>query len=62
MAEFGFMKQLGDIGKGVEVFLELALGHQEQHHELDRLIVQGVETNALFGTAESADNLVNQVG
>jgi len=31
-AEISLMEQLGDVGEGVEVFLKLALGNEEEHH------------------------------
>ena len=43
------------------MFLELALGNQKQHDELDRLIVKRVEVDALFRAAKRADDLVNQI-
>ena len=62
LAEFGFVQQLGDVGQGVEVLLELALRHQEEHDQVDRLVVQGVEVHALLRAAQRADHLVDQVG
>ena len=48
LAKFCPVQQLGDIGQGVKMFLELALRHQEQHDEVDRLIVQCVKVDALL--------------
>ena len=56
------MKELGNIGQRVEMFLELALRDEEEHHQVDGLIVQGVEIDALLGAAEGADDFVDQVG
>ena len=41
------MEEFGDVGQRMKMLLELALGHQEEHDEVDGLIVQGVEIDAL---------------
>ena len=61
LAKFFFVKQLGDAGEGVEVFLELALGNEEKHDEVDGLVVEGVEIHAALGTAKSADDFLDEV-
>ncbi len=62
LAEIGAVKELGNIGEGMEVLLELALRHEKKHHEIHRLIIQRIEIDAFAGAAESADDLVDQVG
>ena len=61
LAKIGAVEEFGDVGERVEVFLELALRHEEEHDEIDRLIVQGVKVHAFLGSAERADDFVNQV-
>ena len=46
LPELGFVQKFGDVGKRVEMFLELALWHKEKHDELDRLVVERVEIHA----------------
>jgi len=43
------------------MFLELALGNQEQHDQVNGLIVQRVEVDALLGPAKRAHHFVDQV-
>ena len=43
LAKLLSVQQFGDLGQGVQVFLELALRHQEKHHQIHRLVVQGIE-------------------
>ena len=42
LPELGFVQEFGNIGQGVQMFLELTLRHQEQHHQVNRLIVQRI--------------------
>ena len=62
LAEFGPVEEFGDVGEGMEVFLKLALGNEEKHDQIDGLIVEGVKIDAIFGTAESANDLINEIG
>lgn len=62
LAEFFFVKELGDIGQRVEMLLELTLRHEEEHDQVDWLIVQGIEIDPSPGTAEGAHDFVDQVG
>ncbi len=52
LAKFLEVKKFGDIGQGVEMFLELALRHQEEHHQIHRLIIQRVKTYPLARTSD----------
>src|SRR5258706_895066 len=56
-----FVQKLRDVGESVQVLLKLALRNEEQHHEIDRLIVEGIEVHALPGTSECANYLVDEV-
>src|SRR3954469_11228460 len=62
LAEFGTVKELGDIGKSVKVLLKLALRHEEEHDKINRLVVERVEIDALLGASQSANDLVNEIG
>src|ERR1035441_4015917 len=62
LAKFGFVEELGDIGQGVKVLLKLTLRHEEEHDQLDRLIVQGIEVDACLRAAQGADYFADQVG
>ncbi len=62
LAQFFTVEEFGDIGEGMEVFLELALGDEEEHDEVDGLVVEGVEVSAVLGSAEGADDFVDEVG
>lgn len=62
VAKFLIVKKLGDIGEGMEMLLELALGNEKEHDEIDRLIIERIKIDALFGTAKGADDLVNEIG
>lgn len=62
VTEIGVVKVLGDVGQGVEMLLELALGNQEQDHQLDRLIVERLELHAGRRAAEDADDLGDEIG
>jgi len=62
LAKFFDVKQLGDVGQGVKVFLKLALRHKEEHDQIDGLVVERVEIDAFGGPAQSADHFGDQVG
>lgn len=62
LAEFGLVQQLGDVGQRVQVLLKLALRHEEEHHQIHRLIVQRVEIAAFAGAAQRADDFGDQIG
>ena len=62
LAKFLDVKKLGDVGQGVKMFLELALRHQEKHDQIDRLIVQRVKIDPVGGTAQRADDFLDQIG
>jgi hypothetical protein len=62
LAEFGSVKEFGDVGECVEVLLKLALRDEEKHDEIDRLIVEGVELNSFAGAAEGADDFADKIG
>ena len=59
--EIFIVKTLGDIGEGVEMFLELALRNQKQHHQMNGLIIECVEIHAFGRPAERAHYFVNQI-
>jgi hypothetical protein len=61
LAKFHFVQELGYVGQGMEMFLKLSLRYQEEHDELDGLIVQRVEVDAFIGTTEGADDFRNQI-
>ncbi len=46
LAEIGFVKEFGNIGEGMQVLLKLALRHEEQYNQVDRLVIQRVELHA----------------
>lgn len=47
LAELLFVKELGDVCEGVQMFLELSLRDEKEHDQIDGLIVQGVEVDSL---------------
>lgn len=53
LAEFLFVKELCDVGQSVEMLLELPLRDKKEHDEIDRLVVEGIEVDALSRTAQS---------
>src|SRR5215472_11588110 len=61
LAEIGFVEELGNVGERVKMLLKLTLRHEEQHDELDRLVVERIEVDPFLGTAQRADDFVNQV-
>ena len=61
LAEFGPVQQFRDVGERVEMFLKLALRHEEEHDELDGLVVERVEIDAFARAAERADDLEHQI-
>lgn len=62
LTEFGFVKNLGDVGEGVEVFLKLTLGNEEKHDEVHRLIVERVEVDPFLRAAQRTDDFRDQIG
>ena len=52
LTKFGLVKHLGDVGKGMEVLLKLALGNEEKHDKVDGLIVQGIEIHSFWRPAQ----------
>ena len=60
-AEIGLVQKLGDVGERVEMLLKLTLGNEEDHDELDRLVIERVEVHAGAGSAEGTDDFVNQI-
>ena len=46
-AEIAIVQKLGDVGQGVEVFLESPLWYEEQYQKRDWLAIQGLERNSL---------------
>ncbi len=44
------------------MLLKLALGNQEQHNQIDWLVIQGIEIDAFFRAAKRADYFINQIG
>ena len=62
LTEFCFVKNLGDVGECVEVFLELTLGNEEKHDEIYRLIVERIEVDAFLRATESTNDFRNQIG
>ena len=52
LTEICFVEQLGDIGQRVQVFLKLALRYKEEHYQVDRLIIQGIEADAFLGSTQ----------
>ena len=48
LAKFGFVQQLGNIGEGMQMLLELALWHQKEHDQVDGLIIQRIEADSFF--------------
>lgn len=55
------MEQLRDVRQGMKVTLELALRDQEEHHQGDGLVIQGIEGDALLGAPKSARDLRDQI-
>ncbi len=62
LAEFFIMEQLGNIGQGVKVLLELPLGDQKKHDQIDRLIIQRVKINPLRERPKRPDHFLDQIG
>jgi len=62
LTKFSAVEEFGDIGESVEVFLELALGNEEKHDEIDRLVVEGIEIDAFFGAPKSANDFIDEIG
>src|SRR5258706_14459966 len=52
LAKFFFVQRLGDLGGGVEMFLELAWGAEEEHAGCDRLLAGRAEGDALLGPGD----------
>ena len=50
------------LAERVEVFLKLTLGNEEEHDEVDRLIVERVEVDPFLRSPQRADDLVDQIG
>ncbi len=61
LSEFGAVEEFGDVGEGVKVLLKLALGNEEEHDEIHRLVIERIEINTLFRAAERAHHLVNEI-
>ena len=61
LTEFCFVKNLGDVGERVEMFLKLTLGNEEKHDEIDRLIVERVEVDPFFRASQRTDDFGDQV-
>ena len=62
LAKIFVVQKFCDIGEGVEVFLELALGNEEKHDEFHGLVVEGVKLHAAARAAEGTDNIVDEIG
>ena len=60
-AKFGFVQELGDVRQRVEMFLKLALRHEEQHDEVHGLIVERIEINAFAGATQGADDFTDEI-
>ena len=45
LTEFGFVQNLGNVGKSMEVLLKLTLGNEEKHDEIYGLIVEGIKVD-----------------
>src|SRR5687768_14348553 len=56
------VKQLCDIRERMQVFLKLALRHEEEHYQVNRLIIEGIEVYSLSRPAKRTDHFVNQIG
>ena len=56
------MKNLGDVGERVEVFLELTLGNEEKHDEIYRLIIERVEVDPFLRATQCTDDFRDQIG
>src|SRR6267142_3875820 len=54
LPELGPVQEFGNVRQRMQMFLELALRHQEEHHKVHGLIVQGIETDSLLRTAQRA--------
>ncbi len=62
LTKFGFVKNLGDVGERVEMFLELTLGNEEKHDEIYRLIIERVEVDSFLRATQRTDDFGNQIG
>ena len=62
LTEFCFVKNLGDVGERVEMFLKLTLGNEEKHDEIYGLIVERVEVDTFLRATESTDDFGDQIG
>src|SRR5258708_33818204 len=52
LAEFLLVTHFCNLGQSVKMLLKLALRHKEEHHEIDGLVVQGIEVNSLARAAQ----------
>ena len=48
LPELGPVQEFGNVRQRMQMLLELALRHKEQHHKVHGLIVQGIETDSLL--------------
>ena len=55
LPKLSVVKQLGDVRQSMEMLLELPVRNKEQHHEMHRLVVEGLEINPGFGPAKRFD-------
>ncbi len=61
LTKFFVVKELGDVGEGVEMFLKLTLRNEKEHDEVDRLIIERIEVHTGSGSPKGADHFINKV-
>src|SRR6267154_1066013 len=61
LAKILLMQQLGDIRERMKMLLKLPLRHQEQHHQVNRLIVQRIKIDPLLRPPKRSYHLIDQV-
>ena len=52
LSKFGLMEELGNIRQRMKMFLKLALGHEEKHHQVHRLIIERIKIYPFFRPAQ----------
>ena len=56
------MQLFGHVRQHMDVLLELAVRHEEQADQMDRLAIQGIKVDAFFRSTENGDDVGNQIG
>ena len=62
LSEIIVMEDFCNVGQRVEMFLKLPLRDQEEHHQVDRFVVQGIKVDPCLRTAKGPNHIINQIG